>query len=132
MWSRSNTSPATTSVRTSPDSISATAAAIDVGREPGAAEQLEALQHDVVGDESGDLGEVLQPGEQDAPAAAGEVDGHRHRRGRGGDVEDDVGAHAAGEVVDDLVRVLDVDHHHVRRADLLRRVEPQARRPTCR
>ncbi len=96
------------------------------GREPGAAEQLEALQHDVVGDQSRDLGEVLQPGHEDAPTAAGEVDGHRDRRGRGGHVEDDVGAHAAGEVVDDLVRVLDVDHHHVRRADLLGRVEPQA------
>src|SRR3954451_10732264 len=40
-----------------------------LGREPGAAEQLEALQHDVVGDQSRALREVLQPGHEDAPAA---------------------------------------------------------------
>ena len=126
MPSRSNTSPATTSVRTAPDSMSATAAAIDCGREAGAAVELEALEHDVVRHQPGDLGEVLEPGEQDPPAAAGEVERHRDGLRRGGDVEDDVGAGAAGEVADQRDRVGGVDHDDVGRTDLLRRVEAQA------
>jgi sugar phosphate isomerase/epimerase len=96
-----------------------------VGREARATEDPQAVHHQLVAHEAGDLLEVLEPGEEDGAAEAHEVERQRHGLHGGRHVEHHVGAHATGEVAHGGHRVVTVDDDRLRRADVARRGQPE-------
>ena len=97
------------------------------------ADQLDLVDHDLVGDQIADRPETLEPGEHDAPAAPDHVDRIDDRLGGAGrDLDDDIGAAAAGRLADPLDRVLGVDVDRDVGAEPPCEVQPVGVRPPCR